>query len=284
MSNIGKLPKDVWEAARFIWENTMSISDRELVEELQTHFTDDAPKSGGTISKRRNKEGWKKSKIAKQWNQDEVKTQSRVESGAKKRNHSAKSKKVIPSKGNRAEKLESVGYLESRGKQLETIADSIVLNAKDRNRIINKHRARYDSAGLLSEKSLDLLIKLFDMVDDNDSDPELLQKALVVSDSSSQILERIVKSLKVLSEVELPLCGIGPEDFQQSEQERRLGALDKLKGISEKEKLARDTKKPRLAERLAEIRQMESSIDFNAEPVSDDEVIDDVDYTLVDDD
>lgn len=205
-----------------------------------------------------------------------------MEPVAKKRNHLDKNSKVVPSKNNKAKKVEPAGYLEPVNRKLVAIAESVVLSANARNRIINKHRARYESAGLLGEKSLALLLDLFDMLDDEDSDPESMQKALVVSDSSSTILERIVKSLKVLSEVELPLCGISAEDFQQSEQERRLGALDKLKGISEKEKIARDTKKPELVERLAQIRQMESDIDFSAELITDDG-IEDIDYTTVDD-
>ena len=283
MSRDYELPSDVWEAARFIWENTALISDRELLHELTIHFKDKAPKSNGTVSKRRNKEGWKKNTEVKERNHTEPKVEPAMEPVVKTRNQSSKSKKVVPPKNNKAKKREPAGYLEPINRKLVAIAESVVMSANDRNRIINKHRKRYETAGKIGDRSLVLLIALLDMVDDNESDPETLQKALVVSDSSSQILERIVKSLKVLSEVELPLCGIGPEDFQQSEQERRLGALDKLKGISEKEKLARDTKKPQLAERLAEIRQMESSIDFNAEPITDD-VIDDVDYTAVDDD
>ncbi len=44
---------DVWAAAKLIWENTAKISDRDLIEQLTISFGELAPKSNGTISKRR---------------------------------------------------------------------------------------------------------------------------------------------------------------------------------------------------------------------------------------
>lgn len=58
------LPDDVWAAARLIWENTVKITDSELIEQLTVSFGDAAPKSTGTISKRRSKHKWKKNTLA----------------------------------------------------------------------------------------------------------------------------------------------------------------------------------------------------------------------------
>lgn len=56
---------DVWKVARFIWENTDKITDRDLVKQLEESHGEYAPKSSGSISKRRNKEGWVKNKLIK---------------------------------------------------------------------------------------------------------------------------------------------------------------------------------------------------------------------------
>lgn len=83
----------------------------------------------------------------------------------------------------------------------------------------------------------------------------------------------------------MPMLGITADDFKQSEQERRLGALASLGNIDEKQREARNSKLPELHARLLEIEQVEASADFGAEYKDDrsDDEIDEVDYTSVDD-
>lgn len=81
------------------------------------------------------------------------------------------------------------------------------------------------------------------------------------------------------------MMGITADDFKQSEQDRRLGALASLGDIDDKEREARARLVPELHARLLELEQFEASPDFGAEYKDDrsDDEIDEVDYTSVDD-
>lgn len=319
------LPDDVWEATRFIWENTPSISDRELVDLLAQHFGKDAPKSGGTISKRRTKDAnnddeWVKRSLVvpdKTSPKKSAKTGRKQESSArnqsKNRNQSIEKNTVIPSKTNKAQNMESVRNQESKSTVLDDIMDSVVLSAKDRAAIIVKNRRRYQNIGSLFEQSLRITLSISELADEaiiaeqkalegnygadfaigeNKSGEgeaadaaefavEKLKRALMLSKSLSDTTNSLAASLKMISEVELPLCGITPEDFKQSEQERRLGALEGLGDIYNEEREAREALTAELNDRLRWIEDTASSSDFG-QPEKDDD-IEDIDYVQVDD-
>lgn len=323
------LPTDIWEAARLIWENTATITDRELIDQLSDAFGEEAPKSSGTISKRRKKEAWKKHSLVKllKIGSETVKTAAKGEAGRagskKSRKQKAQNNSLIPSKTNKAQNMESSAIEEARNAVIGDISESVIVNAADRAKVIQKYRRRYHNLGGLFDQALDITLSIHDLVEaanqveadamnevnanyganfeigensekkDGDVDAatevelanQKVKQAMVLSKSLTDTVTSLAVALKMISEVDMPMLGITADDFKQSEQDRRLGALASLGDIDEKQRQARNSKLPELHARLLELEQVEASADFGAEYKDDqsDDEIDDVDYTSVDD-
>lgn len=318
------LPDDVWAAARLIWENTVKITDSELIEQLTVSFGDAAPKSTGTISKRRSKHKWKKNTLA-----EATKRQSKQgESGNKSRNNGnnkARNNSTIPSKTNKAQNRNNPTALEVKSGIIDDLMDSVIIDAKGRAAIIKTFRRRYGKLGDLFDQALDVTLSIPELVEaanqaeadamsdvsnanyganfeiGENSGPvpssdvdgvsvvemanQKVKQAMVLSKSLTDTTTSLAVALKMISEVAMPMMGITVDDFKQSEQDRRLGALASLGDIDDKEREARARLVPELHARLLELEQFEASPDFGAEYKDDrsDDEIDEVDYTSVDD-
>ncbi|WP_010197067.1 hypothetical protein [Psychrobacter sp. PAMC 21119] len=309
--NNSPLPDDMWAAARLIWENTIKITDAELIEQLEVKFKDDVPKSTGTISKRRKKEEWAKNTLAEAGKR--VAEQSIT---APVGNNFGGKRKNIPPKTNKAQKVEKSGDQEERKGIIDGIMNEVVLDAKGRASIIHKYRRRYVKAGELFDQALEVTLSIKEQADEVDqlrdalleeadshaSDFEIgengkiteelekktqlamekVQKSMVLSKALTDTALSLATGLKMLSEVDMPMCGITAEDFKESAQDRRLGALALLGDIDKKEKEARDRLVPELHDQLRAIEEIEASADFGRGDWQDDEEIDDVDYTTID--
>lgn len=312
MAGKKSLPCDMWQVARLLWENTDKITDADIVAQLEVEFGNDAPKSTGTISKRRKKEEWQKNTLlaaAKRKNKQE-------ERGNNRNSSEPKTSNVIP-KPNKAQTLEELPSLEEKKAFINGIMDNVVMGAKERAAVIVKTRKRYRNLGDLFDQSLHISLSIKELAEkalqaeldmnkvslddgsnvDEDGQPstermdkeseaemavENLKRALMLSKSLSDTTASLSASLKVISEVELPLCGITPEDFSQSDQERRLGALEALGDIHSEEAEARARLKVELDERLEWIKETADSGDFGRTQDQDDVSIENIDYTSVD--
>lgn len=303
------LKDEIWAAAKFIWENTPEITDRELVDQLQASYGIDAPKSGGTISKRRNKESWSKQSLVKPA-RSSSQTESRGDGIKPKRNQESQNKNLIPSKTNKAQNTESDAELESAESRIGGIAESVVIDAQGRAALINKTRRRFVNLGKLFDQALSITLSISDLADEADkaeqdaltgnygadfeigenkdepsNDAEAagqkVQKAMVLSKALTDTTTSLAMALKMISEVEMPLCGITADDFKQSDQDRRLGALAALGDIDAKEREARSRLTPALHERLRELEAVEASDDFGRIDEGGED-IEDIDYTSVD--
>lgn len=305
---------EIWAAAKLIWENTPKITDLEMVEQLQAAYGESAPKSGGSISKRRRKESWTKQSLVKSA-RNGLKTEGEGEGIKKKRNQKTQNKIPIPSKTNKAQKRELGRELELPTSKIDEITDNVVIDAKGRAAIIAKTRRRYGNLGQLFDQALGITLSIPDLADEADrieqealagdyganfeigendkKEPiaeveaaaQRLQKAMVLSKSLTETTTSLAMALKTMSEVEMPLCGITADDFKQSDQDRRLGALAALGDIDQKEREARERLKPILEERLRRIKDTEQSADFGLDDEGNeggDDDIDEVDYTSVD--
>ncbi|WP_352309063.1 hypothetical protein [Psychrobacter sp. W2-37-MNA-CIBAN-0211] len=284
---------DVWAAAKLIWENTAKISDRDLIEQLTISFGELAPKSNGTISKRRKKEDWEKSKDVKQANAKRArqKLEPKQAESTENRNQNDSVLKVVPSTTNRAQILEPSPHLEPKSPTLTEITDTIIMNEKQRAAIIIKSRKRVAQVGELTDEGLKVALSVIQHMDSEDG--EQIQKAIVISDALATTVDKLSRSIKLIAEIEMPLCGITPDDFTQSDRERRMGALDSFGNISEEEDAARALKQPLLMARLARLKEREDDPNFgratdpNLEDdegyEGDDEDYDDIDYTSLDD-
>lgn len=309
------LPDDVWEAAKLIWENTPKITDSELIEQLTVAFGDDAPKSTGTVSKRRSKHKWKKNTLVaatkRQAKQSESGNNNR--NNRNNRNKKARNNSNIPSKTNKAQNGNNSTALEAKSGIIDDILDNVVIDAKGRAAIIQKYRRRYKKLGELFDQTLDITLSIKDLADDAtraeeaalignyganfeigenaeaepSSDVEIaaqrVKKAMVLSKSLTDTTTSLAIALKAISEVDMPMLGITADDFKQSEQDRRLGALAALGDIDEKERKAREEKLPELHARLLEIMDVEASPSFGAEYKDDPDEAEEVDYTDVED-
>lgn len=308
------LKDEIWAAAKLIWENTPQITDRELLDQLQMTYGNSAPKSSGSVSKRRKKEAWTKQSLV-QSPKNGLKTQGEDAGSKQSRKQESQNNILIPSKTNKAQNMESEGEVEAAGSRIGEIADNVVINAKGRAAIIVKTRRRYANLGKLFDRALDITLSIPDLVDEADrieeealagnygaafeigenakNEPtaeveaaaQKVQKAMVLSKALTETTTSLAMALKTISEVEMPLCGITADDFKQSDQDRRLGALAALGDIDQKEREARERLKPALHERLKRIIDAEASADFGLNDEgneSDDDDIDDIDYTSVD--
>ena len=319
MSN--SLSDEVWETARLIWENTNKITDGELIDQLTIQFGDDAPKSTGTVSKRRSREKWEKNTVAKASKRVKAKEKSTPQ-----RNNSTKKRNNIPSKVNKAQSMEYSNSKEAENALLDGIMDNLVLDATGRASVIKKYRERYVLAGEIFDKAIaitlsipeqaeavetaqDELLRLAQADDGNyggdfeigksevgtgkllelaqakvDQAMNNFQKKMVLSKTLTETATSLANGLKMLSEVDMPMCGITADDFSQSDQDRRLGALEALGDIDGQEREARERLTAELNDRLEWIKETASSGDFGRTPEPDDNDIEEIDYTAVDDD
>lgn len=308
------LKDEIWAAAKLIWENTPQITDRELLDQLQTTYGNSAPKSSGSVSKRRKKEAWTKQSLVKS-PKNGLKTEREGAGSKQSRKQESQNNILIPSKTNKAQNMESEGEVEAAGSRIGEIADNVVIDAKGRAAIIVKTRRRFGNLGGLFDQALAITLSIPELADEaarieqevlageyganfeigeNDKKEPIaeveaaaqrLQRAMVLSKSLTETTTSLAIALKTISEVEMPLCGITADDFKQSDQDRRLGALAALGDIDQKEREARERLKPMLHERLKRIIDTEASADFGLDDEGNeggDDDIDDIDYTSVD--
>lgn len=304
---------EIWAAAKLIWENTPEITDRELLDQLQATYGSSAPKSSGSVSKRRKKEAWTKQSLVKQ-PKNTLKTESEGEGSKKSRKQESQNDVLIPSKTNKAQNTHFEREAEAAGSKIGEITDNVVIDAQGRAAIIVKTRRRFANLGKLLDTALDITLSIPELSDEADrveqaalagnygadfeigenadkADPvaeveaaaKRVQKAMVLSKALTDTTTSLAIALKTISEVEMPLCGITPDDFKQSDQDRRLGALAALGDIDKTEREARERLKPQLHERLKRIMEAEASADFGLDDDhGDHDDIDDIDYTEVD--
>ncbi len=309
------LKDEIWAAAKLIWENTPKITDRELLDQLQTTYGESAPKSSGSVSKRRKKEAWTKQSLVKS-PKNSLKIEGEDAGSKQPRKQEAQNNTLIPSKNNKAQN----GYLEreaeAAGSKIGEITDNVVIDAKGRAAIINRTRRRFSNLGELFDQALAITLSIPELADEverieqealageyganfeigeNDKKEPIaeveaaaqrLQRAMVLSKSLTETTTSLSMALKTISEVEMPLCGITADDFKQSDQDRRLDALAALGDINKKEREAREQLQPELYERLNRIKAAEASADFGLDDEGNegnpDDDIDDIDYTSVD--
>ena len=308
------LKDEIWAAAKLIWENTPQITDRELLDQLQTTYGNSAPKSSGSVSKRRKKEAWTKQSLVKS-PKNGLKTEGEGAGSKQSRKQESENNTLIPSKTNKAQNRESKEEVEAAGSKIGEIADNVVIDAKGRAAIIVKTRRRYANLGGLFDQALAITLSIPELADEvarieqetlageygvnfeigeNDKKEPIaeveaaaqkLQQAMVLSKSLTETTTSLAMALKTISEVEMPLCGITADDFKQSDQDRRLGALAALGDINQKEREARERLQPELHERLNRIKAAEASADFGLDDKGNEggaNDIDEVDYTDVD--
>lgn len=259
---------EVWSSARFIWENTPNLTDRELIEQLKTGYGNAAPKSSGTISKRRKKENWDKNSLV-QTSKKDMDLEANSDGSKPEWKQKPQNTHLIPSKTNKAENLESDTELEAAGSKIEGIVESVVIDAQGRAKIIKNTRNRFDNLGQLFDQALTAALSLQGYANAASEDPEAgeqFQKTLLLSESLSDTVGNLAKSLKIIAEVEMPLCGITSDHFKQSDQDRRLNALAALGDIHEQEQAARARLIPELHARLAEIESVEVHDDYQNLP------------------
>ena len=252
--------QEVWESARFIWENTDDISDRELIERLQEAFGDAAPKSAGTISKRRKKEDWQKNNLLD--SNQEAKKEAKQGGSTQKRKQNRSSDGLLPEKDNKVEKTEAVTTLEAGKQAIAEISTSVVKTVEDKAILINSHRRNWRHLGQLHDRVTSLASEVLDAAfaeqqwdigegpfteEDakriaimQEEEADELKKKMAVLNLMGGTLQALVFTSKAISEVELPLNGITPEDFTESDTARRQKNLEKLDGINEEQNALRE--------------------------------------------
>ncbi|WP_230656898.1 hypothetical protein [Psychrobacter sp. I-STPA10] len=284
MANHDSLPKDVWAAARLIWETTPKISYSELIEQLKDVFGDEAPKSKSTISNRIKKEGWVKKRTLKKGSNSKKEGEKERTEGERSSNTVERMGKTVQSaehKNNKDEEGQALEVYRTAEQKAERVAENLVMSVEQRAERIVTHRKRLRRLGVLQDTLTELATEILEVdfnfipsCDKEGGDGDVIAKKLVMADTLSQTLSKLTASQKMIAEMEFPICGISAEDFSQSEQDRRLEALEALAGIDEEERAARARLHGSLMNRLESIERMEHDPDFFTN--TDD--IDDVDF------
>lgn len=258
---------DVWEAARIIWENTPKISDRELLERLIETFGKRAPTSHTTIGRKRKSQKWVKKAGLDAPKKDTQTKKKRTKNAPKARatkaqnnNNTSKNNKEhdnAPSQENKSDNAPKQGALilwQHTEDKIKTEAERIILDAKEKAKIVLKHRRRISQLGALQETVLDTLNNLQHL--DPEFDGEKVAQVLGISDASAKVLRALTDSQESIFKQEMTVCGITMADFEMSEQDRRMAGLAALEGIADEEAQMRQTLKAELTERLAQIEIM----------------------------
>lgn len=270
MAGKSNIPDKVWDMARLIWENTPEISYAEVLDQLQMTFGDAAPKSKSTLTKKIRQGEWTKKAVVK--TQKDPASDTRTE---KVREQRPLDSKNDPGKNNREKKAANSIDARTIERGIEEISNNLIMSAEQRAKIIIKHRKSISKLGVLKDRVIDLALELmdtdFDMPDpiqieggerEDDAAANAVTKRMAVLDVTSQALARLTAAQKTTAEVEFPLCGISPDDFQQSEQQRRLDALETLDGIDDEERRMRDKLSQELHERLQIFEGWNADPDF----------------------
>lgn len=259
MSENGKLSDGMWEAARAIWENTVKISDEDLRERLFEVYGENAPKSTGTISKRRKKENWVKKSLV---GVSDFGSESGSKQEVKKNNGSKNTPNSPPTPENNKEESEEVGsktgseiiVWQEVEEKVKREAIKLAMSTEQKAQLVIKHRRRLFQLGELQENTLGVVNSLSGLKPKLDGE-EIIQ-TIAIAEVLSKTLKQLTDSQKTIAEQELPLCGIKPEDFHQSEAEKRMQSIAALSGIDEAERQRRKAKTPELMARLKEIESL----------------------------
>lgn len=270
----------MWEGARVIWENTPSMSDRDLLARLQEVYGDKAPKTHSAITRRRNKEKWVKKSSTRAKSSTTSRHQKKFPSTKKsdddpetldntdKNNKETQSTKQAPAG------TTLTVWQETEEKILKEV-ERLTLDAEQKKAIILKHRKRLRQLGELQDSTIDTVNTLYGLDPKHNGD-EIVQ-TITIAEVLSKTLKQLTDSQKTIAEQELPLCGITPEDFSQSEQEKRMQSLEALSYIDEEQRVMRQAKQLEMRERLKEFEamQLEGIDEFEPNFDDDDGEIDD---------
>lgn len=274
------LPDDMWAAAKLIWETTPDISYSDLIDQLRDVFGDEAPKSKSSISYRIKKDGWVKKKVLKKPSANK-KTAERRRTPAER--IAGKIEQTVQ-KNNKVDDGLVVQACRTAEQNIEQVAERLVMSAEQRAERIITHRKRLRRLGILQDAITDIAIELsetdFDYLPPDDEEGgDSITKKLVMASELSKVLDKLTSSQKATAEMEFPICGITPEDFSQSDRDRRLGSLEALAGIQEEEDSMRDELHRKLQDRMVRVEQFESDPDFFLEDDTED-----VEFSEVNDD
>ena len=256
-----KLPDDVWEGARIIWESTQKITDRELLAQLQEIYGDKAPKSHTAIGRRR--KNWAKNNFGDgdigapkthQAKKPRTKNAPRNKNNAPKMHQNNKEHLDAPNKDDAPKMNQNTGLVvwAKTEQRIHAAAEKLILDKQEKAKIILKQRRRIKKLGELQDTILDTInnsLRGFDQ----DEDGEKIAKpdsSMASTMRAARVLSTLTTSQKSLYEQEMTVCGIKKDDFEISDQERRMQSLKLLDGIDEEERRARDEKLPELMERL----------------------------------
>ena len=280
-----ELPPDMWEAARVLWENTHGMTDRDVHDRLVELYPDEAPKNHSSVARRRQKEKWqRKTPLDATENATDATSGNKSSSSRSKqpKNATKKAKKTTEKCNKTDDKSsQNIDDTEQNNKESESATsdddcnkncntglilwtesekriyrevEKLILDNQQKTEVIIKHRKRIRQAGELWETNASLLQALKGLKPDEDG--ETIKQILVSAESISRTLTALTMSQKVLFEQEMLVCGIKWEDFEMSEQDRRMEGMKALDGIYEEAQRKREELQQAMQRRLPEFENL----------------------------
>ena len=280
-----ELPPDMWEAARVLWENTHGMTDRDVHDRLVELYPHEAPKNHSSVARRRQKEKWQRKTPL-----DATENATNATSGNKSSSSRSKSPKNATKKAKKTtekcdktddKSSQNIDDTEQNNKESESATsdddcnkncntglilwtesekriyrevEKLILDNQQKTEVIIKHRKRIRQAGELWETNAKLLQALKGL--NPNEDGETIKQILVSAESISRTLTALTMSQKVLFEQEMLVCGIKWEDFEMSEQDRRMEGMKALDGIYEEAQRKREELQQAMQRRLPEFENL----------------------------
>ena len=299
---------DVWGIIKFVWTHT-EIKDRELIDLLQKSDLEGVPKSIGTISKRRSKEGWTRVDLMGASKETSARKQEpKTPAKSKKRKQDDLSLDLFRPKDNKVQKMETSAETETAesvtaidfdlNNFLGDLVNDVALSVDQRSEKIALSRRRITAIGRVQDGAIAATLQYMQENAKEMPDDELIKRLNGVANTLSGLSYTMMLTAKMGIETELPLSGIKPIDLEPSLSDARTGALEDMDGEAEKEKVTRDDEMKDLLQRVKfmESSELEGGMfddedrDFNDDDDDDissgvyEGVSEDVDYTEIPDD
>ncbi|MDO5769964.1 MAG: hypothetical protein Q4P13_10700 [Psychrobacter sp.] len=257
----------VWESARTIWEHNPDISHDDLISQLvELYGKDAAPTSKSSISYRIKKEGWIKKKLIK----STAETDRERDKLSKTVEQIVEHGQPFDKQNNKDKSGQNKGVYRTVSDSFDDIANELIVSAETKQKKIIDTRKSFAKISKLNNSIIELGLEIAnsELSADPDDDIETAKskaqefsKKVVLFDTLSHAANKVVATQKTLVEVEFQLYGIAPDDLQQSAQEKRIGMLKLLDGLSEEEDVRRDELNQLMLERLKEFESMEHNPD-----------------------
>lgn len=267
-----ELPENVWEGARVLWENSSNLTDRELYERLKVIYGDDAPKSHTTIGRRRKKENWQRKFTLEDEKAPDEEIDAPKNAPNKKKTTNSRTKKPrknaenddnssknnresedAPSENSRTKNNAEIILWREVEEKVYNEARKVLLTQEQKNKKIFELQDLLNDGIVMAQSHNALTNRLAEVLGVDD---EATKQVAVISESYGRNTGMYISNLESIMKMAFTVFGIKMQDFEISEQDRRMEGMKALDGIYEEAQRKRDELQQAMQKRLPEFENL----------------------------